>query len=64
MWIPVHVELGGNEIVEERARHAALNGADVFEKPLPLVDFQGLARSILLREWQGHTTESFSSTLD
>jgi hypothetical protein len=41
----------GNEITEERARHAALNGADVFERPLPLVDFQGLARSVLLREF-------------
>jgi hypothetical protein len=52
MWIPAHVRLQGNEIVDERARHAALNGA-VFERPLLLVDFQGLARSVLLREWQG-----------
>jgi hypothetical protein len=42
----------GNEIVEERARHAELNGA-VFERPLPPVDIQGLARSVLLRNWQG-----------
>jgi ribonuclease HI len=27
MWILAHVELEGNEIVDERARHAALNGA-------------------------------------
>jgi hypothetical protein len=33
------------------ARHAALNGA-VFKRPLPPVDFQALARSILLRDWQ------------
>jgi hypothetical protein len=33
----------GTEIVDKRAWHAAL----------PLVDFQGLARSVLLREWQG-----------
>jgi hypothetical protein len=52
MWIPAHVGLEGNEIVDERTRHAALNGA-VFERPLPPVDFQGLARSVLLREWQG-----------
>jgi hypothetical protein len=39
--------LEGNEIVDERVRHAALNGA-VFERPLPPVDFQGLARSVLL----------------
>jgi hypothetical protein len=52
MWIPAHVRLQGNEIVDERARHAALNGA-VFERSLLLVDFQGLASSFLLREWQG-----------
>jgi hypothetical protein len=44
--------LEGNEIVDERAWHAALNGA-VFDRPLLPVDFQGLARSVLLREWQG-----------
>jgi hypothetical protein len=32
--------------------HASLNGA-VFDRPLSPVDFQGLARSVLLREWQG-----------
>jgi ribonuclease HI len=44
MWIPSHVELEGNEIVDERAQLAALNGV-VFDKALPQVDFQGLARS-------------------
>jgi hypothetical protein len=52
MWIPAHVGLECNEIVDERARHAAFNGA-VFERPLPPVDFQGLASSVLLREWHG-----------
>jgi hypothetical protein len=52
MWIPSHVGLEGNEIVDKRAWHVALNGA-VFDRPLPSVDFQGLARSVLLREWQG-----------
>jgi hypothetical protein len=42
----------GNELMDERARHATLNGA-VFDRPFPPVDFQGLARSVLLREWQG-----------
>jgi hypothetical protein len=46
MCIPANVGLEGNEIVDERTRHAALNGA-VFERPLPRV------RSALLREWQG-----------
>jgi ribonuclease HI len=50
MRIPSHVGLEGNENVDERARHVALNGA-VFDRPLSLVDFQGLARSVLLREW-------------
>jgi hypothetical protein len=44
MFIPAHVGFEGNEIVDERAQHATLNGA-VFEGPLPPVDFQGLARS-------------------
>jgi ribonuclease HI len=49
MWIQYHVGLGGNELVDKRARHAALNGA-VFDRPLPLGDLQGLALSVLLRE--------------
>jgi hypothetical protein len=43
---PVFLGLGGNELIDEQARHTALNGA-VFDS------FQGLARSVLLREWQG-----------
>jgi hypothetical protein len=39
MWITFHVGLEGNEIVDERARHAALNGA-VFDRPLPPVAFK------------------------
>jgi hypothetical protein len=49
MWITANVGLEGNEIVDERTRHVALNGA-VFERPLPPVDFQGLTRSVLLGE--------------
>jgi hypothetical protein len=52
MFIPDHVGFEGNEIVDEWARHAALNGA-IFKGPLPPVDFQGLTISALLREWQG-----------
>jgi hypothetical protein len=48
-----------NELVDKRARHAALNG-DVFVRPLPPVDFQGLTRSILLREWQGRSLTPYS----
>jgi hypothetical protein len=51
MWISSHVGLEGSEILNKRARHGALNGA-VFDRPLPPVDLQGLARSVLLREWQ------------
>jgi hypothetical protein len=50
MWIPSHVVLEGNELVDKRARTAASNGA--VYRPLPPVDFQGLVRSLLLREWQ------------
>jgi hypothetical protein len=74
MWIPAHVGLEGNEIVEERAQHVALNDAVFLERPLPPLDFQSLARSVLLREWQGkwdaadtgrfaHSTLGFSSPL-
>jgi hypothetical protein len=52
MWIPAHVELEGNQLVDERARDVELN-CTVFERPLPPVDFQGFARSVLLRECQG-----------
>jgi hypothetical protein len=52
MKIPSHVGLEGNEIVYERARHAALNGA-VFDRPLSPVDFQCLARPVLPRDLQG-----------
>jgi hypothetical protein len=51
MWIPSHVRLKGNKLVDERARQAAWYGA-VFDRPLLPVDFQGLARSVLLRKWQ------------
>jgi hypothetical protein len=51
MLIATHVGLKGIEIVIERARHAALNVA-VIDRPLPPLEVQGLARSILLREWQ------------
>jgi hypothetical protein len=57
MWIPSHVRFEDNKIVGERARHAGLNGA-VFDRPLSPVDFQGLARSILLREWQGKLNDA------
>jgi hypothetical protein len=44
MWITSHVGLEGKELVDERARHAPLNGA-FFDRPLSPVDFQ--------RMWQG-----------
>jgi hypothetical protein len=43
------VWLEGNELVD--VRHAALNG--VVDRSLSSVDFQGLARSVLLKERQG-----------
>jgi hypothetical protein len=58
MKIQAHMGLEGNEIVDERARHAALNGA-VFERQLPPVDYQGLPRSVCPL----YTPEFFCSTL-
>jgi hypothetical protein len=53
MWIPSHVGFKVNDLVDKGALHAALNGA-VFDRPLPPVDFLGLARSGLPREWHGN----------
>jgi hypothetical protein len=58
MKIQAHVGLEGNEIVDKRARHAALIGA-VFERQLPPVDYQGLPRSVRPL----YTPEFFCSTL-
>jgi hypothetical protein len=49
MWIPSHVRLEGSELVDNRARQAALIGA-VFDRPHPPENFQDLKRSVLLRE--------------
>jgi hypothetical protein len=51
MWIPSHVGLVGNELVDGEARYVALNGS-IFDRPLSPCDFQSLARPVLLREWQ------------
>jgi ribonuclease HI len=51
MWIPSHVRLVSNELVDEEARFVSLNGY-IFDRPLSTCDFQGLARPVLLREWQ------------
>jgi hypothetical protein len=51
MWIPSHLGLVGNELVDGGARYASLNGS-IFDRPLSPCDFQSLARLVLLREWQ------------
>jgi hypothetical protein len=51
MWIPSHVGLEGNELVDDRARHAALEGSS-FDRPLFSSDFQSLARPALMRAFQ------------
>jgi hypothetical protein len=48
MWIPSHVGLESIELVNERARLAALNCAVL------IVHFQDVAKPVLLREWQGN----------
>jgi hypothetical protein len=61
MWISSHVALEGNDLVYKRAHNAALK---VFDRPLPSVDFQGLGKSVLLRElqekWNAADTGRFS----
>jgi hypothetical protein len=51
MWIPSHVGLVGNKLVDGEARYAPLNGS-IFDRPPSPCDFQSLARPVLLREWQ------------
>jgi hypothetical protein len=41
----------GNELVDERARKAVLEGSN-FDRPLSSRDFQSLARTALMRAWQ------------
>jgi hypothetical protein len=52
MWIP-HVGLVGNELVDERARQAALEGS-IFDRPLSSSDFQSLTTPALMRAWQAN----------
>jgi hypothetical protein len=42
MWIPSHVGLVENELVDDRARQAALKGS-IFDRPLSPSDFQSSA---------------------
>jgi hypothetical protein len=46
---PIHLGLEDIELIDVRVLHAALNG-NFFNRPLPPVNLQNLARSILLRE--------------
>jgi hypothetical protein len=39
MWIPSHVKLAWNELLDERTRQAELEGS-IFDRPLFLSDFQ------------------------
>jgi hypothetical protein len=51
MWVPSHVGLVGNKLVDGEARYASLNGS-IFDGPQSPCDLQSLARPVLLREWQ------------
>jgi hypothetical protein len=48
--VPCGVSRYRIELVDGEARYASLNGS-IFDRPLSLCDFQGLARPVLLREW-------------
>jgi hypothetical protein len=52
MWIPYHVGLVGNELVDEQARHAALEGS-IFDITIFSSDFQNLASPALIRAVSG-----------
>jgi hypothetical protein len=45
MWIPSHVGLVGNELVDGEARYASLNGS-IFDIPPSPCDFQSVARPV------------------
>jgi ribonuclease HI len=49
MWIPSHVRLVENELVDERARQLALEDS-IFYRLLSTSDFQSLARPALMRK--------------
>jgi hypothetical protein len=51
MWNPSHVGLVENELVDDQAQQAALEGT-IFDKPLSSSDFQSLVRPALIRVWQ------------
>jgi hypothetical protein len=51
MWILSHVGLVGNELVDDQARQAALEGT-IFDRPISLSDFQSLARPTLMSAWK------------
>jgi hypothetical protein len=51
MWIPSHLGLVGNELVDERARQAALEGS-IFDRLLSSSNFQSLDIPALMRAWQ------------
>jgi hypothetical protein len=51
MWIPSHVGLVGNELVDEQVRQAALQGS-IFDGPSSSSDFQSLARLASMKAWQ------------
>jgi hypothetical protein len=50
MWIPSHVELVENELVDERARRMALESTN-FDRQIVSSDFQSLAKPALLNAW-------------
>jgi hypothetical protein len=43
MWIPSHVGLVGDELVDGEARYESLNGS-IFDRPPSPCDFQSLAK--------------------
>jgi hypothetical protein len=61
MCMSSNVELEGNDIVDKRARHAALNDA-ALDRPLPPVNFQRLATYVLFERVAG-LPSYFSLTL-